>query len=347
MIKADLCLPHVESLLKKAKLSADVLSFENYVNGGNNRTYRLKTADGIFAVKQYFRGPTDKRDRLAAEFSFLNYAQFAAPHFVPKAYAVDEEHGFALYEFIEGHAIKADELTEWEVSQAIEFFCLLNEVNAKHKAASLPLASEAGFSIQNHIDMIDARINELRVAMLAEANNDAEKVINTLHDAWRALIEQTTKNAHHLDIDMAANLSIMQRCVSPSDFGFHNALRVAKDHLCFLDFEYAGWDDPARMANDFFSQLAVPVPSQYYETFVQQVMRPFPDAEHLRLRAQLLRPIYKIKWCCIALNVFIPAHMARRQFANPNLNIVDLHKAQLAKANLILSNLESTHHVLY
>ena len=29
--------------------------------------------------------------------------------------------------------------------------------------------------------------------------------------------------------------------------------------LCFLDFEYAGWDDPAKMVADFFCQPAVPV----------------------------------------------------------------------------------------
>src|SRR5258708_29751946 len=41
-------------------------------------------------------------------------------------------------------------------------------------------------------------------------------------------------------------------------FGFHNALLRPSQELCFLDFEYAGHDDPAKMVGDFFSQPAIP-----------------------------------------------------------------------------------------
>ena len=42
-----------------------------------------------------------------------------------------------------------------------------------------------------------------------------------------------------------------QWCISPSDFGFHNVLRRPGGHLVFLDFEHAGWDDPAKLFGDF------------------------------------------------------------------------------------------------
>src|SRR5439155_21002106 len=48
-----------------------------------------------------------------------------------------------------------------------------------------------------------------------------------------------------------------QRTLSPSDFGFHNALRQADGRIIFLDFEYFGWDDPAKMIADFLLHPAM------------------------------------------------------------------------------------------
>lgn len=344
MISSDTSLQHIQALFGKAELSTDVLSLKTCGNGGNNRTYCVETKDGIFAVKKYFRGPEDKRDRLESEFSFLLYAKQTAPHFVPTPYAQDAENGLALYEFINGRSLKADELTENEIRQAVEFFCLLNQPELKEKALHLPLASEAGFSIQDHLTSIDARIRELQQAIVNKnENTDACAFMDELSQYWQSLVRNCETAAQQNNTDITAKLKQEQRCISPSDFGFHNAL-CTSEGIRFLDFEYAGWDDPARMVNDFFSQLAVPVPHQYYDWFVREVMKPFPQADMLIQRAKLLKAIYRVKWCCIAMNVFIPVNMARRQFANPRLNAVDVRKTQLAKAELLLKNLEVLHY---
>ncbi len=342
MIQSEDHLPQIKSLLEKAKLSTDVLSLQKCAHGGNNRTYRLETVDGQFAIKKYFRGTADKRDRLASEFAFLDYAKQAASRFVPFAYAQDEENGIALYEFIEGQPLKAGEITADDLAQAVEFFCLLNNSKLKMLAQHLPLASEAGFSIQDHLDSVSARICELQkaVSIESEINNDAARqLINSLSHCWKQVAEECQQAAAINRMDVTVKLNISERCISPSDFGFHNALK-SNNSIRFIDFEYAGWDDPARMVNDFFSQLAVPIPPNYYDWFVQEVMVPFPEANLLMLRARLLKSVYRIKWCCIALNIFIPMHLARRQFANPNLNVIDLRTAQLAKAEFLLKTLE-------
>ena len=46
---------------------------------------------------------------------------------------------------------------------------------------------------------------------------------------------------------VTAVLDIADRCVSPSDFGFHNAIVRGSGEICFIDFEYAGWDDSAQV----------------------------------------------------------------------------------------------------
>ena len=54
-----------------------------------------------------------------------------------------------------------------------------------------------------------------------------------------------------------AELPVEQRTLSPSDFGFHNALRRPDGRVVFLDLEYFGWDDPAKMISDFLLHPAL------------------------------------------------------------------------------------------
>ena len=335
----------IQILLRKANLPTQILSLRPCLRGGNNRTYRLETPVGVFAVKEYFRQPDDKRDRLAAESAFLSYANLSATSFVPHFYSQDEAAGLALYEFIEGAAITAESITKTDIQQAIDFFSSLNEMNHKIKAQQLLPASEACFSIQAHLDLIDTRIQNLKHIVPNETEDKmAAQLVESLQARWQALVSHIQETAKRKNISLTAILPIEQQCISPSDFGFHNALKKTDGKICFLDFEYAGWDDPAKMTGDFFSQLAVPVPAHYFDFFVNACLSHFSQADELIERAYLLRAIYQVKWCCIALNVFIPVNLARRQFAKPDLNVIDLKKAQLAKAEKIVIQLEVDHY---
>ena len=105
------------------------------------------------------------------------------------------------------------------------------------------------------------------------------------------------------------------RIVSPSDFGFHNAVLAADGKLRFVDFEYAGWDDPAKTVCYFFLQPAVPAPLSSRDEFVRGVGAIVGDPDGVRARAAALAPLYRVKWACIALNDFLPAGRGRRVFA--------------------------------
>ena len=78
--------------------------------------------------------------------------------------------------------------------------------------------------------------------------------------AWRALRAGALAALGRTPPAWAGPLGEADRVVSPSDFGFHNALRTEDGRLAFLDFEYAGWDDPAKLVCDFELQPAVPAP---------------------------------------------------------------------------------------
>ncbi len=308
--------------------------------GGNNKTYRVDTTDGPYLAKAYFRHPADERDRLSGEFLFSKYAEGAAAGMSPRAIARDEASNVAIYEFVDGRHFQVGEIGANEVDKAAAFFCALNAADARIGARGLPLASEAAFSINDHLTLISRRVDQLLAIDPAdEENARALPFFGKLGEYWKSLCESTGRDAAAQGIDCGASLPENQRCVSPSDFGFHNALARPDGGICFIDFEYAGWDDPARMAGDFFAQLSIPVPGEYFTGFLDRCLQEFPGRDTLKRKALLLRPVYKIKWCCIALALFHPVNMARRKFADPELDEASAKRLQLAKAELILQSL--------
>jgi len=331
------------ALLQSAGLTPTILSSQTCTQGRNNRTYRIQTLDGSFIVKQYLRQPGDTRDRLAAEFAFLSYAQTLAPTCVPKPYCQDVKQGLALYEFIEGQPLQPQDITAAEVAQAADFFCALNQSHRTTSAQDLPVASEACFSIQEHLDLIAQRINHLeKIVPETPEDREAQRLIQRLHAYWQERVAKIHRIAKDEGLHLTAALSLQQRCISPSDFGFHNALKMPDGRIYFLDFEYAGWDDPAKMIGDFFSQLALPIPEELFSDFVKKTLQPFDDGAQLARRAQLLRFVYRVKWCCIALNIFLPVHLARYRFANPALQVADFKRKQLDKVAHLIQALETT-----
>jgi hypothetical protein len=125
--------------------------------------------------------------------------------------------------------------------------------------------------------------------------------------------------------------------LSPSDFGFHNALISADGRLRFLDFEYAGWDDPARVVCDFFCQQRVPVPFDLFEAVVERIGATVIDRVAYRQRVDLLLPVYRVKWCCILLNDFLPEGGERRRFAGRKSDPVQRKVEQLEKARRVMA----------
>ncbi len=342
-MKTDVITPNtkISQLLKKASINAVLCDITACTNGGNNRTYKVTTDQGEYIVKHYFNEREDQRDRLTAEYAFLSYARSRVPHWVPKPYCFDRDLGMALYEYVQGQPLSAATIGADDVRQAADFFCALNTSLFEANAFALPNASEAVFSIQAHLELVANRIARL-CAIPVESAEDlaAAAVVQQLNERWQAVRHRVLVMCLQDHMDVEASLPLSQRCVSPSDFGFHNALRLADGSLRFLDFEYAGWDDPAKMVGDFFAQLAVPVSPTYFQSFTQQVMQPFEAPDALIRRATLLRPVYQIKWCCIALNIFMPVHLSRRLFAQPTLNVRELKLQQLNKATNILQTME-------
>ena len=140
---------------------------------------------------------------------------------------------------------------------------------------------------------------------------------------------------------MAANEAIAahQRCVSPSDFGFHNAIRRPDGTFAFIDFEYAGWDDPAKTVCDVFLQPAIPVPRDDFERFTLRALSWIANREATIARCRGMFPLFAIKWCCIILNPFVPEWIERSHVADRSEDLQTIREKRLERAEVLTDQL--------
>jgi hypothetical protein len=293
-------------------------------------------------LKSYFRHPADTRDRLGAEFAFSHFAWNAGLRALPEPLACDHAAGLGLYALIEGAPVDAAAVGSCAVSAAAAFVADLVSVQHLPDAARLPHASEACFTLEEHLSRVDERV--ARVAAVKPADDVtracASFVEGALAPAWARLRERTRAAARSAGVAADVPLPRDERCLSPSDFGFHNALRAPDGTLRFLDFEYAGWDDPAKLVADFFCQVAVPVSLDHLPAFVAAALGRLPGRAARDARIALLLDVYRVKWCCILLNDFVPAGGERRRFALGQHGVAERRAATLRRAQAALATVQ-------
>ena len=281
--------------------------------GRNNRVWRIRAGDVDFLLKQYYWAEADQRDRMGHEWDFLSYLHGIGCTRAPRAFAADRDNRCALLEFIEGTHLKLPEIGEKEIQSAADFFSEINA--ARFSAGELPPASEACFSLEEHVQTMERRVRRLSQISPEEDLHQAAIAFASegLVPLWErvcARIEQMAPEAG----GMRRPLELRERCLSPSDFGFHNSLRIPGGGLRFLDFEYAGWDDPAKTIADFANQPDMLLDSMLSEIFTARALALFDDGGTLAARLRLLTPLYQIKWACICMNEFLPSGTVRRAF---------------------------------
>jgi len=298
---------------KKAHFS---FSIKSVIGGKNNRAYIIESSHGRYFAKLYYREKTDLRDRLRTEFDFSRYASSRGITSLPKALAKDELNGLALYEFIDGRKVDQSEITQEYLDQCLKFLVQLN--NKRELGLFLPLASDACFNIDDHIQSVERRLkrllqltvnSQIDSQALAFLREDFSKIWDTVKTRTYALRSSTL-------FDSTAQSS---RYISPSDFGFHNFIVTPLRQLIFTDFEYAGWDDPAKLICDFFCQPEIPVPHELLHQFTEKLSVGIKYPESLIHRVSSLLPVSQMRWVCILLNEFISSELQRRSFSMENV----------------------------
>ena len=317
----------ITDLLLDAGISTEEMEVAPLTGGANNKVFSVHNKKNKYLAKIYYSNPSDTRNRLNAEYSFLEYAKNIGLECVPKPISSIPEKNMGLYEFVQGRKLTSSELSLQHINQAANFVRSLNERLDRGK--TLRNASEGCFSIEQHFQLTDKRVTKLlSLPVVSEIDRQALLFVGKIDSTWKKLKDAIVARNGSISIQLDA----ADRCISPSDFGFHNALLRNTGKICFIDFEYAGWDDPAKMIGDFFSQPAIPVSLKHFDTFISQALGYSKKKDELAQRARLLLPLFQVKWCCIILNEFLPDYIRRRQFANPTTEPLRRKRLQLEKA---------------
>ena len=303
-------------LLSQANLPPAV-SFHKIEGGQNNRAYKVIGVGWKAFLKIYFRSTKDLRDRYKREIEFSKFIWDAGIRSVPKLLATDEINGAALFEFVEGD--KLEELSLELIERAIDFFSEINRHRVSAHATSLSDGSETRYSIAGHMNLVGSRIKTLESSGM-HSDNFTRLELSPLWEDIKKFVKFYER------VDLYKDIPLGDRCLSPSDFGFHNALINSSGQVKFFDFEYSGWDDPARMICDFFCQNDVPIPMRYFPLFVDKISQLFSNPAEVVNRTKLLMPVYHAKWCCIVLGGLCSTGISRRVFAgvNGHLDIKEL-----------------------
>ena len=311
----------------------ELSALHNDISGGNNQVCRAVVGKSNFLLKHYFWHPDDQRDRMQAELAFMHLAWRNGISAIPKIIGYDYEQRFGLFEYIEGRKLRSDEISTRHIKSILSFFVTLNQYRRTTAAQVLAQASEACFSIRDHLTCVEGRLSRLLEVDSSDTITEKAIIFSTesMSDTWLNIRETAIHKALSLGIDIDRKLSQPDICLSPSDFGFHNAILTPKAELKFFDFEYAGWDDPAKMVCDFFCQPAIPVPEKYFQMVMAKLKTVFSEPDPIMARIELLMPVYRMKWCCILLNEFLPVGFKRRFFAQ-NTRPLNHRRLQLEKA---------------
>ena len=88
-----------------------------------------------------------------------------------------------------------------------------------------------------------------------------------------------------------------------------------RTRLAFVDFEYFGWDDPAKLVAEALLHPGARM-SDDARTMMGNGLRGVFDSDpDFALRLEALFPCFGLRWALILLNVFLPGYVASRQLA--------------------------------
>lgn len=288
-------------------LGEQVVSSEALAGGENSSAFLVATAAKRYVVKRYRSPlPGDRRDRLRSEFAGLCFLRSKGISQVPEPCGCDAELRLGVYRYRAGRKLTPGEITVRHLGRIATFLAKLYALRHDPEAAALPEASEACLHLENHIAIVDRRLARLRALpernqlfALLHAHLDQE-VAPRLHHARRLF----GAGIEGLGLDPRVVLAREHQILSPSDLGFQNILVTAAGELIFVDFEYFGWDDPAKLVADFFLQPAVPLPPALRRPFFDQLGFVQADDPGFVQRLPFAYLFSALKWSLLVLNCF-------------------------------------------
>ena len=259
--------------------------------GFNSDLYILGSIDEEQFIAKVYKGPIERwRPRQEREESFYRLIEAAGESQAPKLHSSDSAKGVTIMSKVAG--VQNNQLNDKEWLQFLGFLKRIQNTS-KHET---PLSAEAAISVKASFGYLHQR-RDVWKGMADDGQLDPETedlITGPLENAFQICANRALTYS-----GFQKKLALSELIVSPSDFGLHNALVGPARDLVFLDFEYAGLDDPCKCIADFFCQPRYPAPISLYPHFLDNFLPNISDAELMRL--SITESLIQLKWCYIIL----------------------------------------------
>lgn len=293
---------NVISELEKKKIFPD--NFKKIIDGKNSNAYCLINKKEKFLLK-FYRKDDINRIRLKRELDFLEFLDQFSFSNVPKLITSNHKQNWILMSWIDGTKIK--NVDDDIIDKLLFFLCDIQKYKNKILSTRIKDASEACFSMQDHLSIIKKRMHKIqkflesenflsesqKILLLNAFKYADEKLFLNFNKAKDIFNSESFKN--HIESDF--------RVISPSDVGFHNCL-LSKNEIYFIDFEYSGWDDPLKLICDLVLQPEYNIPIANISS-INKLIKKLNLISDWKSRLEIMLDIYSVKWFCIILNPLI------------------------------------------
>ena len=296
-----------------------VTSLEQVAGRANSKVFRVEYKGETFAVKWYPDLSKDPRERCLAEINACRFLESCGFDHVLRFDNAVPHLNLASYKWIWGEPIL--QVLDKDISQAGKFIEQLYKARKNRFAEQLPEAAEACLSFQDVLDQIDEK--RARFSKSARQFPDLARFLRDNFDPLRLVCENKIEEIFPRS-QWLKELSEDARTLSPSDFGFHNAIRSDDGSITWLDFEYFGWDDPAKLIADFILHPGHRLTLTQRQMWTNTCLSVFSDQEGIEERLGIYLPFFGLRWCLILLNLFMGDSKSHK------------HKEQLEKAEAML-----------
>ncbi len=290
-------LNRLELIKNQLKAKGIILKEISTLNQGRNSSlFKVNTANNKYALKIYPENFVNNRNRLKSELDFLIFLKKNKFTTVPKPIIWDKENKWLLLSWINGEKILSP--TKKHCKLLINFLQDIQIYKNSALANNISNASEACFQLEEHVNHINFRVDFL-LDNLRKSSNLNKNIL----DAIISFIEKLYKELKIIEGKEIIKINtqiIVEKVLSPSDVGFHNTL-IDDNVMKFIDFEYAGWDDPTKMISDLILQPDYNIPIENIKVLNGFINGDFlPD--DFKLRIPIMLKLYRIKWILIMLN---------------------------------------------
>jgi thiamine kinase-like enzyme len=322
--------------LAETVASTRVASVKWLTRGGNSGLIEVTTeGDRKYALKLY-PGRT-AHDRLSAEYNSFKLISEYAVDSVPLPFRNHLELNAGMYEWIEGGVVSHPDGEH--IQQALRFLEVLHGLRDLSSLQGFHNASAAFLSGFGFEKQLRTRFNFLSSIAL-EYPEMHDYLQNELFPIMENIL-RWTRSEWWIEPGYFEPLPRVKQTLSPSDFGFHNAIERANGKLAFIDFEYFGWDDPVKLIADFGFHPGMQIDSDLKQQWVDGAVKIY--GEEILDRLRLAWPMIGLSWCLILLNEYRGDIWLRRCAANADkfARREEILAAQLKRSRELLARVST------